>query len=250
MENEEKIIEVAKLLSQAKNVVVFTGAGISAESGIPTFRGKDGMWEKCRVEDLATPYAFERDEKKVWEWYDWRRGLIEKGGPNPAHEVIAEMENHFPEYTIITQNVDGLHRRAGSKNIIELHGNLWRAKCIKEGKVFEFFDVPLKEIPPRCQCGSLIRPDVVWFGEALPITEMKKAFLQAERCDVMLVVGTSGLVQPAANLPFAAKANSAKIIEVNLNQTPISDIADISLFGKAGDILIRIWQRVKGKGYL
>jgi NAD-dependent deacetylase len=245
MENEEKIIEAAKLLSKTKKVVVFTGAGISAESGIPTFRGKDGMWEKYRVEDLATPYAFERDPKKVWEWYDWRRGLIEKGGPNPAHFMIAEMEKHFPEFWVITQNVDGLHRKAGSKNIIEIHGNLWRAKCQKEGIIFDFIDVPLKEVPPRCKCGSLIRPDVVWFGEALPISEMKNAFLRAERCDAMLVVGTSALVQPAANLPFAAKANSAKIIEVNLNQTPISDIADISIFGKAADVLPKICQRVR-----
>jgi NAD-dependent deacetylase len=245
MEFEEKIIEAAKLLSQAKSVVVFTGAGISAESGIPTFRGKDGMWKKYRAEDLATPYAFERDPKKVWEWYDWRRGLIEKGGTNPAHKTIAEMEEYFPEFWVITQNVDGLHRKAGSKNVIEIHGNLWRVKCLKEGIIFDFIDVPIQQIPPRCKCGSLIRPDVVWFGEALPISEMKKAFLQAEHCDVMLVVGTSALVQPAANIPFAAKANSAEIIEVNLNQTPISDIADISIFGKAGDVLPRIWQKVR-----
>ncbi len=246
MESKVKVTKAAKMLSQAKFVVVFTGAGISAESGIPTFRGEDGMWEKYRAEDLATPYAFKQDPKKVWEWYDWRRGLIEKGGFNYAHKTVAEMEGRFPEFWVITQNVDGLHRRAGSKNVIEIHGNLWRAKCQKEKRVFEFYDVPLKEVPPRCNCGSLIRPDVVWFGEALPISEIKKAYSLAEKCDAMLVVGTSALVQPAANIPYTAKTNSAKIIEVNPNQTPISQIADVSIFWKAGDILPKIWQKVKG----
>lgn len=245
MGQNEKIEKACRLLCNAKTVIVFTGAGISAESGIPTFRGKDGMWEKYRAEELATPSAFERVPKKVWEWYDWRRKLINRGGPNPAHQVIAEMEDYFPKLSVITQNVDGLHRKAGNRNMIELHGNIWRAKCLGGCGAFDFFVVPLKEIPPKCRCGSLIRPDVVWFGEAMPMHEVIKAFSLAEECEVMLVVGTSALVQPAANLPFAAKANHASIIEVNLEPTPVSAIADVSLFGKAGEILPEIWHKVK-----
>jgi len=174
MFRDEDIQKASRLLRKAKNVVVFTGAGISKESGIPTFRGKDGLWNKYRAEDLATPYAFSQDPKKVWEWYDWRRKLISKANPNPAHLVIAEMENFFPKLSVITQNVDGFHKRAGSRNITELHGNIWRAKCIDEDRIFDFDEFPLKEIPPKCKCGSLIRPDVVWFGEAMPLSEIKK----------------------------------------------------------------------------
>ncbi|UCE39427.1 MAG: NAD-dependent deacylase [Thermoplasmata archaeon] len=245
MAEDEKITEACRLLEEAKNVVVFTGAGISAESGIPTFRGKDGMWEKYRAEDLATPYAFENDPKKVWEWYDWRRQKIQEGGPNPAHLTIAKMEKNFPNFSVITQNVDGLHRKAGSKNIIELHGNIWRVRCLEEQKIFEFLEVPLSEIPPKCKCGSLIRPDVVWFGEAMPQKEISQAFLLSEECDSMLVVGTSVLVQPAASLPFSAKTNGASIIEINLAATPVSSIANVSIFGKAGEILPEIFQRLE-----
>lgn len=241
MAQDEKIAEAINLLSKAENVIVFTGAGISAESGIPTFRGKDGLWQKYRAEELATPFAFESDPKKVWEWYDWRRQLIKKANPNSAHIVMAEMEKYYTNFNIITQNVDGLHRRAGNANVIELHGNIWRAKCIKEDRTFDFYDVPLREIPPRCKCGSLIRPDVVWFGEAMPIKEVKRAFSLVEECEVMLVVGTSALVQPAANLPFIAKTNNALIIEINIDPTPVSNIADVSLFGKAGKIVPEIW---------
>ena len=158
---------------------------------------------------------------------------------------MAEMEDHYPTFNIIKQNVDGLHKRAGNTNVVELHGNIWRAKCIKEGRIIDFYDVPLKEIPPRCECGSLIRPDVVWFGEAIPIKEVKRAFSLAEECEVMLVVGTSALVQPAANLPFVAKANNALMIEINIGLTPVSNIADVSLFGKAREILPEIWRKVK-----
>ncbi len=246
MANEEEFAMAIEILTQAKNVVVFTGAGISAESGIPTFRDKDGLWKNYRAEELATPFAFRRDPKKVWEWYDWRRGLISRAEPNPAHVVIAEMENHYPHFGLITQNVDNLHRRAGNKNIIKLHGDIWKVKCIEEGKKFDFCEVPLKEIPPRCKCGSLIRPDVVWFGEAMPVKEVTNAFSLAEECDVMLVVGTSALVQPAANLPFAAKAKGTSIIEINLAATPVSTIADVSLLGKAGETLPELWRLVKG----
>ncbi len=245
MPRDEKLVQACSLLTRAQNVVVFTGAGISQESGIPTFRGKDGLWEKYRAEELATPEAFARDPKIVWEWYDMRRQLINDSRPNPAHSVIAEMEEHFPKLAVITQNIDGLHRKAKSQNIIELHGNIWRAKCLEEERIFDFTEVPLKHIPPRCQCGSLIRPDVVWFGEAMPEDEVKRAFLLAENCDTMLVVGTSALVQPAASLPFTARENHASIIEINVAPTPVSSIADISLHGKAGDILPELWREMK-----
>ena len=245
MAQDEEIVEACRLLSRAKNVVVFTGAGISAESGIPTFRGKDGMWEKYRAEELATWSAFEQDPKKVWEWYDWRRQLISKADPNPAHSVIAEMEDYYPNLSVITQNVDGIHKRAGNRNIIELHGNVWRANCLEEGRTFDFYEVPLRQLPPRCECGSLIRPDVVWFGEAMPMKEVTKAFSFAKDCEAMLAVGTSALVQPAANQPFAAKESAASIIEINIEPTPVSRIADVSLFGKAGEILPELWNEIK-----
>ncbi len=246
MNHDEKIAEAAKVLAHSKNVVVFTGAGVSSESGIPTFRGEDGLWENYRAEELATPYAFAQNPEKVWEWYDWRRQLIHKCKPNPAHKVIAEMESYFPKFYVITQNVDGLHKRAGNQNVIELHGNIWRAECPKEKRKFEFSEVPLKEIPPKCRCGSIIRPDVVWFGEAMPEEEVRKAFSLAEDCDVMLVVGTSVLVQPAANLPFTAKASGAQIIEINLAPTSVSAIADVLPFGKAGEIMPEIWHKLRG----
>ena len=246
MNHDETIAEAARVLAHSNNVVVFTGAGISSESGIPTFRGKDGLWENYRAEELATPYAFAQNPKKVWEWYDWRRQLIHKSEPNPAHKVIVEMESYFSKFCVITQNVDGLHKKAGNQNVIELHGNIWRAKCPKEERKFEFTEVPLKVIPPRCQCGSIIRPDVVWFGEAMPEEEVGKAFSLAEDCDVMLVVGTSALVQPAASLPFAAKASRAQIIEINLAPTSVSAIADVLPFGKAGEIMPEIWHKLRG----
>ncbi|UCF07947.1 MAG: NAD-dependent deacylase [Thermoplasmata archaeon] len=245
MSDNSGITEAADILKQAENVVVFSGAGISAESGVPTFRGKDGMWRNYRAEELATPQAFKQDPKRVWEWYEWRRGIIHNAEPNFAHLTIAEMEDHYREFTVITQNVDGLHRRAGSRRIVKLHGNIWRARCEDEQISFDFFDVPLKSVPPRCRCGSILRPDVVWFGEPMPEKEVREAFELAARCEVMLVVGTSALVQPAANLPYAAKRNGAHIIELNLSNTPVSAISHVSLFGKVGVILPRLWAEVK-----
>jgi NAD-dependent deacetylase len=247
MVEESDLEKTSMILKKSSKVVVLTGAGISKESGIPTFRGKDGLWKNYRAEELATPYAFETDPNKVWEWYDWRRDLISQAQPNPAHVTIAEMEKHFSDFIVISQNVDGLHKRAGSNNIIELHGNLWRVRCQKEGKRFDLLTVPLKEVPPRCRCGSIVRPDVVWFGESLPQDELRVAFSKAEECDTMMVVGTSGLVQPAASLPMAAKAKGAYIIEVNIETTPISRIADVTLLGKAGEILPILWEKVDKK---
>ncbi len=224
-------------IQNAKHVVVITGAGISAESGIPTFRGEDGLWKNYRAEELATPWAFEKNPELVWKWYDWRRGIIAKAAPNPGHIIIAEMEQFYPNFTLITQNVDGLHRKAGCKNVIEIHGNLWRVRCIREGKTFYLEEVPLHEIPPHCSCGALVRPDVVWFGESLDPTLIRKSQKALTTCDLLFVIGTSGIVQPVASFPSIAKQSGAFIIEINLEPTPISAIANISLRGKSGEIL-------------
>lgn len=237
--------ELREIFSKTTRIVVLTGAGVSAESGMPTFRGEDGWWRNYRAEELATPHAFAKDPKLVWEWYDMRRKIIHDCLPNPAHDTIAEMEKYFDEFRLITQNVDGLHDRAGSKNIIELHGNLWRVRCEEEGKKFDFMEVPLKDVPPKCKCGALIRPDVVWFGEAMPVQETEAAFQAAQSCNVLFVIGTSGIVQPAASIPMVAKQSGAKLIEVNLDPTPFSSLADFSLLGKAGETLPKLWEFIK-----
>jgi NAD-dependent deacetylase len=231
---------LAERLSGARQVVVLTGAGVSAESGVPTFRGTDGLWRQYRAEDLATPEAFRRDPRLVWEWYDWRRRLIARCAPNPAHLAIAHLERRAPEFLLVTQNVDGLHRLAGSVRMVELHGNLWRVRCLQEGTTQELLDVPLPQIPPRCSCGGLLRPDVVWFGEALPAAVLELAFQAASGCDLFLVVGTSAVVQPAASLPVLAREQGATVVEVNLEPTPLTALAQESHHGKAGDLLPRL----------
>jgi len=233
-------------LRGAKQVAVLTGAGVSAESGVPTFRGADGLWRRRRAEDLATPKAFARDPRLVWEWYDWRRQLIAGCEPNPAHHAIAALETGVPEFLLITQNVDGLHRKAGNCKLVELHGNLWRLRCLTEGALIENVETPLPSIPPRCVCGALLRPDVVWFGEALPTEAIRRAYQAAESCDVMLVVGTSALVQPAASLPMIAKAHGAYVVEVNLEPTPLSSLVDEAHHGRAGEILPRLLDAAHG----
>ncbi|MEK6590888.1 MAG: NAD-dependent deacylase [Nitrospinota bacterium] len=229
-----------KAFLSAKKVAVLTGAGISAESGVPTFRGEGGLWRNFRAEDLATPDAFERDPKLVWEWYDWRRQVIKPLNPNRGHEVIARLEDRFSDFTLITQNIDGLHKKAGNKKMAELHGNIWKVRCVSEGKVEDNLETPLPLIPPYCECGSLLRPHIVWFGESLPYDALQRAYRAAEECDVMIVIGTSAVVQPAASLPIIARQHGAYVIEVNTEETPLSGIANESLIGKAGDILQEI----------
>jgi NAD-dependent deacetylase len=226
----------AGLLKGANRVVVLTGAGISAESGVPTFRGKDGLWRRYRAEDLATPEAFGRDPRLVWEWYDWRRTIIAQCSPNPGHAVLAAWEKAFPSFTLITQNVDGLHPRAGSVKILELHGNIWKVRCTEEHTVSDNREVPLRRIPPLCPvCGAPLRPHIVWFGESLDPAIIDLAFTASSSCEVMVVVGTSAVVHPAASLPFAAAEAGAAVIEINPDPTPL--IADVSLRGPAGEIL-------------
>jgi NAD-dependent deacetylase len=224
-------------LSVTEFLLVITGAGISHESGIPTFRGNDGLWQNYRAEELATLEAFERDPIAVWKWYDYRRGIIGKAEPNPGHRAIKELETIFDNSLLITQNVDGLHGRAGNSRMVEIHGNLWRVRCVREGKTSTLMEVPLSAIPPRCECGALFRPDVVWFGESLSSTELEQAFRAVEVCDTLIVVGTSGIVYPVASFPETVKHNGGFVIEINTESTPISAIADISIYGKSGDVL-------------
>jgi len=243
--NLEEIKRAAEILRNVKRIAVLTGAGTSAESGVPTFRGKDGLWRQFRAEDLATPEAFSRDPKLVWEWYNWRRGLVGKVEPNPAHRTLAKWETVFPEFALITQNVDGLHARAGSKNILELHGNIWKLRCTKEETVTENYTAPLGDLPPTCpSCGEMLRPHVVWFGESLDPNILHRAFSLCSLCEVMLVIGTSAFVQPAASLPLYASDAGAKIIEINPDPTPLTSYANLSLQGKAGEILPLIDQHL------
>lgn len=229
--------KVMESFKRAKKVVVITGAGISAESGVPTFRGANGLWRRYRAEDLATPHAFQRNPQLVWEWYDWRRRLISDKEPNPGHAAIAAMEALFEEFLLITQNVDGLHRKAGSRKIIEIHGGLWRVRCMVEGRVFPNNEVPLREIPPRCECGALLRPDVVWFGESLPEKDLADSYTALRECDCLMVVGTSAVVQPVASFPAVARNGGAFILEINVQPTPISGWVDESILGKSGQVL-------------
>ncbi len=233
---------------QVPRVVALTGAGISAPSGVPTFRGKDGLWRNYDPQQLATPHAFARDPKLVWEWYDWRRQKIAPCEPNPAHHTLVEMEDTLPpgHMAVITQNVDGLHQKAGSRNLLCLHGDIWTVRCVSCGYRAEDRRVPLPELPPRCpHCGGLLRPDVVWFGEALPYAVLNQAFTVAQAADYMLVIGTSAVVQPAISLALIAHENGARLIEFNLEPTPITDEADESIFGSVDETLPRWWARMK-----
>lgn len=230
--------ELVEALAGAGRIVVLTGAGMSAESGVPTFRGADGLWEKYRAEDLATPEAFRADPTLVWRWYDWRRTLIANLRPNPGHLALARWEMLFPDFTIVTQNVDGLHTGAGSNKVLELHGNIWKVRCTREETVRDNTEAPLSAIPPICpNCGELLRPHIVWFGESLDPDVIGRAFRLSETCDLMLVVGTSAIVYPAASLPAVAAAAGAKVVEVNPDPTPLSHQAHLSLRGTAAKIL-------------
>ncbi len=224
----------------ARSIAVLTGAGVSAESGVPTFRGPEGLWRTYRPEQLASPDAFARDPVLVWQWYDWRRQRIAACRPNAAHEALALLERSVPDFLLITQNVDGLHRQAGSTEVVELHGNIWRVRCTAEHTVQELTAVPINPLPPRCACGALHRPDVVWFGEPLPETAVARAMQAAERCEIILVVGTSALVHPAAALPTVAKRHGAYLIEVNVEPTPVTALADATFREPAGVALPRL----------
>ncbi len=224
-------------LAAAESVAVLTGAGISAESGIPTFRGAGGLWNNYRAEDLATPQAFARDPRLVWEWYNWRRELIAKAKPNPAHHALVQLETAKPRFTLITQNVDGLHDLAGSGRILKLHGDIWRLRCTACGSNWPDRRATLPKLPPHCACGGLARPGVVWFGESLPDGIMSEAEHGVAACQVFLVIGTSAVVYPAAGLVPFARESGAAIIEINIEPTGFSDMVDFALHGPAGELL-------------
>ncbi|MFW9962717.1 MAG: NAD-dependent protein deacylase [Candidatus Sifarchaeia archaeon] len=234
--NRVLLKDAADIILKSDHFVAFTGAGISKESNVPTFRGEDGLWRTYNAMELATPSAFQRNPSLVWEWYAWRQGLISGCKPNPAHTTLASWEKRSIVKTLITQNVDGLHIRAGSENVLEVHGDLWALKCTSceyRGKL----SIPANGIPLCPDCNSHLRPDVVWFGEALNPQIMRKVYAELELADVCIVIGTSALIQPAASFPLIVKQHGGKIIEVNIELTALSRLSDVHLSGKAGEIL-------------
>ncbi|MBZ5575167.1 MAG: NAD-dependent deacylase [Acidobacteriia bacterium] len=232
--------QARRRLAEAQSVAVLTGAGISAESGIPTFRGSGGLWKNYRAEDLATPEAFARDPRLVWEWYNWRRESIAKAAPNPAHQALVKLEIDKPHFTLITQNVDGLHDLAGSGRMLKLHGDIWRMRCTSCGSNWPDRRPTLPKLPPHCACGGLARPGVVWFGEPLPEGIMKEAEHAAASAHVFLVIGTSAVVYPAAGLVPFAKQSGASVIEINTESTAFSGSVDFALQGPAGELLPKL----------
>lgn len=237
--------EAQSRLASAQAITILTGAGVSADSGVPTFRGIDGLWRNFRAEELATPDAFERDPRLVWEWYNWRRELIATKRPNDAHVAIASLESRRLDFWLITQNVDGLHRQAGSTQLSEIHGNIWMVRCTGCGAVTENHQVPLPLLPHCGPCGGLLRPHIVWFGESLHEDDLARCAQHLQACDVLLVIGTSGVVYPAAGFASIAKDAGAMVIEVNLDQTPQSDLVDISLRGRAKELVPLLLQAGK-----
>jgi NAD-dependent deacetylase len=229
-------------LRSAASVVVLTGAGISAESGIPTFRGPGGLWRSYRPEDLATPQAFVRDPKLSWEWYDWRRSVIAAVEPNAGHAALASIEQRTPRFTLVTQNVDGLHDRAGSRRLLKIHGDIWTLRCTVCSREWRDLRPSLPELPPKCDCGAMARPGVVWFGETLPHGVWGEAVEATRNAELMLVIGTSAVVYPAAGLVDLVKAVGAKVIEINPAETPVSSLVDLSWRAPAAEALPQLAQ--------
>ena len=238
--SQEKWNEIIETLRNAQSVAALTGAGVSAESGVPTFRDPEGLWAQMNPEELASMEGFLKNPKRVWQWYQYRKKLVQETTPNPAHDTLVEFENYFPNWTLITQNVDNLHQRAGNKKVLELHGNMERSYCLGCGK----FEEPNEhsnenehEIPYCAHCGGKMRPDVVWFGEALPESTLMKSLEASKTADVFLSIGTSAQVFPAAAMPWEALKADAYVIECNLNPTELSENAHAYLEGKVGETL-------------
>jgi NAD-dependent deacetylase len=222
---------------KSSRIAVLTGAGISAESGIPTFRGEEGLWKRFKPEELASIDAFMANPELVLEWYQFRRGAMSEARPNDGHKALAQWQKHVGDFCLITQNVDGLHHRAGSQDLIELHGNIWRDRCMDCEKRYEAEDYSKADALPTCECGGRLRPDVVWFGEWLPPGAMEAAHAKAAESELFLSIGTSAVVRPAADLPIVAKRNGSYLVEINPEPTPLSGMADATLFGSAGEVL-------------
>jgi NAD-dependent deacetylase len=226
----------ADIINESNYLIALTGAGISKESSVPTFRGEDGLWRNYDAMELATPSAFAKDPDLVWEWYAWRQGLIAECEPNPAHNTLVKWEEKGVLKSLVTQNVDGLHRRAGSQSVLEVHGDLWALKCIScdhKGRL----TAPASGIPPCPQCDKHLRPDVVWFGESLDSGIIRQVYTELEKADACIVIGTSALIQPAASFPLIVKQRGGQLIEVNVERTGLSRVADVHLLGKAGEVL-------------
>jgi NAD-dependent deacetylase len=242
------IDQIANAIRNAHSICVLTGAGVSAESGVPTFRASDGLWEGHRIEDVASPDGFRRDPALVWNFYNARRANAATVKPNPGHHALVTLEDRWRDhFTLATQNVDGLHRAAGSRNVLEVHGSLRRTRCLECGKVADRGLEPLGPAPECPQCRGRLRPDIVWFGEALPQDVWEAALEAAYQCDVLLVVGTSAVVHPAASLiPISKRGRSpgAKVIEVNLTETEASRLADVGLYGPSGQVLPKMVERL------
>ena len=236
--------DAGRVLTNSRRVCVLTGAGMSKESGIATFRdAQTGLWARYDPQELATRRGFANNPPLVWTWYAERRALIERAQPHDGHRALAAMEAHFDSFAILTQNIDGLHTAAGSRDVVELHGNIRRAKCF-DGNHPAREPYASGEIPPRCECGSYLRPDVVWFGEMLDPAHLDRASAAIDACDVLLVVGTSGLVYPAAGFPEEAKRSGKPVIEINPEPTPVTAVADVSLRSGARDALVELGLRI------
>jgi NAD-dependent deacetylase len=248
-DNDPLLATVASRLRAARHVCVLTGAGISAESGVPTFRdAQTGIWAKFRAEDLATPEAFHRNPSQVWQWYEWRRGLVREAEPNAGHRALVTLATLVPRLTLVTQNVDGLHQRAGSSGVIEYHGNILRDRCTVEGVIADRAPHLTSGLPECARCGGLLRPDVVWFGEAIPAPALLAAEQAAIDCDAFFSIGTSALVYPAAALAERALRSGATVIEINPAPTDLSPLADHVLRGPSGTLLPRLVELLRPAG--
>lgn len=223
-------------------VTILTGAGISIESGVPIFRGKGSMWEIPEARRLAMRAGPPWNNKETWEFYEWRRKLVSQCKPNAAHYTLVEMENYFESFCLITQNVDGLHIKAGSKRVLELHGNMWKGRCMRCGKIIDLPETPLKTLPPYCECGYPLRPHVVQFGEPIDNKILTEAIKASKEAELFLVIGTSGVVSPASQMPILALENGAKVIEINPNPTVLTPYMSLSIRGRAAETLPKLWK--------
>jgi NAD-dependent deacetylase len=254
MDMEQQLQEAARKLASAKKLVITTGAGVSKESGVPTFRdAMDGLWSKYDPQELATPQAFQRNPKLVWDWYWYRRELVAKTQPNPGHYALAELQSLLPDVLLVTQNVDHHHQQAGSTDVVTLHGSLFDYKCSANCQGtptpidLDTLTWSAEDVPPSCpHCGmGKVRPDVVWFGEGLPEANLRRAMEAARTCDAMIIVGTSNVVYPAAHLPLEAMKNYAYVVEVNPVPTDYSEHVSVYLQGKSGEVLPKLVDAIK-----